>query len=80
MTDHDRLFKELLGVFFYEFVEAFLPEVAAYLDRTSLVVLNPEVFTDVTSGERHTADLVVQGRFKGAESCFLVHVEQQAQP
>ena len=80
MTDHDRLFKELLGVFFWEFVEAFLPEVAAYLDRTSLAILNPEVFTDVTSGERHEVDLVVQGRFKGQESCFLVHVEQQAQP
>ena len=36
MIDHDRLFKELLQTFFWEFVEAFLPEVAAYLDRASL--------------------------------------------
>jgi hypothetical protein len=30
--DHDRLFKELLGTFFTEFVELFLPDVAVYLD------------------------------------------------
>jgi Putative transposase, YhgA-like len=80
MTDHDRLFKELLGVFFWEFVEAFLPEVAVYLDRSSLVFLDKEVFTDVTAGDRHAVDLVVQGRFRGQESFFLVHVEHQAQP
>ena len=80
MTDHDRLFKELLEAFFWEFVEAFLPEVAVYLDRTSLVFLDKEVFTDVTAGERHEVDLVVRGRFRGQDSFFLVHVEHQAQP
>ena len=77
--DHDRLFKELLTTFFWEFVEAFLPEVAGYLDRDSVTFLDKEVFTDVTAGERHEVDLVAQGRFKGHDSCFLVHVEQQAQ-
>ena len=77
--DHDRLFKELLTTFFWEFVEAFLPEVADYLERDSLSFLDKELFTDVTAGERHEVDLVAQGRFKGQNSCFLVHVEQQAQ-
>ncbi len=31
--DHDRLFKELLTTFFVEFVEAFLPDVHAYLEK-----------------------------------------------
>ncbi|WP_394795785.1 hypothetical protein [Armatimonas sp.] len=33
--DHDRLFKELLTTFFVEFVQGFLPDVAAYLDPDS---------------------------------------------
>ena len=79
MLDHDRLFKELLHTFFWEFAEAFLPEVAGYLEKTSLVFLDKELFTDVTSGDRHEVDLVVRGKFKGQEAFFLVHVEHQAQ-
>ena len=41
--DHDRLFKELLTTFFWEFVEAFLPEVAGYLEPASVVFLDKEV-------------------------------------
>jgi hypothetical protein len=80
MIDHDQLFKELLTTFFGDFVRAFLPEVAEYLDLDSLVCLDKEVFTDVTDGERHEVDLIVRGRFKGQDSFFLVHVEHQAQP
>ncbi len=38
--DHDRIFKELLTVFFVEFLALFLPKVAAYLDPTSLEFLD----------------------------------------
>lgn len=78
MIDHDRLFKELLSTFFLEFVDMFLPEVSRHLDRDSIAFLDKEVFTDVTSGERHEADLVVRARFRGKESHFLIHVEHQA--
>lgn len=78
MTDHDRLFKELLRTFFVEFVELFLPQVSAYLEPGSLVFLDKEIFTDVTAGERHTADLVAKARFRGQDSCFLIHTEPQA--
>jgi hypothetical protein len=37
MTNHDRMFKELLTTFFSDFVETFLPDVAAYLDLDSVV-------------------------------------------
>lgn len=80
MIDHDRLFKELLTTFFLEFVELFLPDVSAYLERQSLKFLDKEVFTDVTAGERYEADLVVQARFRNQDSFFLIHVENQAQP
>ena len=39
MTDHDRLFKELLTTFFVEFVSLFFPEMGAYLDPDGLVFL-----------------------------------------
>lgn len=76
--DHDRAFKELLSTFFVEFVEAFLPNVSAYLDPNSLEFLDKEVFTDVTAGEKHEVDLLVKARFRGEEAFFLIHVETQA--
>ena len=78
--DHDRLFKELLTTFFYEFVELLLPEVGAYLEAGSVVFLDKEVFTDVTAGARYEADLVARARFRGEEAFFLIHLEHQAQP
>lgn len=78
MIDHDRLFKELLSTFFIDFVDLLLPDVAAFVDRDSVQFLDKEIFTDVTSGERHEADLIVKVRFKGKDSFFLIHVEHQA--
>lgn len=78
MINHDRLFKELLTTFFPEFVALFLPDVTVYLKRDSLRFLNPEIFTDVTSGERYEADLIVQAQFRGQESFFIIHLEHQA--
>lgn len=70
MIDHDRLFKELLTTFFWEFIEFFLPEVAVYLERDSISFIDKEVFTDVTAGERYETDLLVKVRFQGKESFF----------
>ena len=78
MIDHDRLFKELLTNFFFEFIELFLPRVAEYLDRGRLEFLDKEVFTDVTAGECHEADLVAKVRFRDADAFFLIHIETQS--
>lgn len=43
MTDHDRLFKELLSTFFLEFLDLFRPEVGKYIERGSIVFLDKEV-------------------------------------
>ena len=76
--DHDRLFKELLRAFFSDFLAVFCPELAEYLDADSVGFLDKEVFTDVTHGERHEADLVAKARFRGKPLGFLIHVEAQA--
>ena len=78
MIDHDRLFKELLSTFFLEFIELFFPDVITYLEPDSVTFLDKEVFTDVTAGERYEADLLVQARFQGRSSYFLIHVENQS--
>ncbi|MEW6491842.1 MAG: DUF4351 domain-containing protein [Cyanobacteriota bacterium] len=78
MIDHNRLFKELLSTFFVEFLELFFPDVIQYLDPSSLVPMDKELFTDVTSGERYEADLVMRAQFRGQASQFLVHVEHQS--
>ncbi len=49
-----------------------------YLDCKSVILLDKEVFTDVTEGERHESDLVAQVKFRGKRSFFLIHIEAQA--
>jgi hypothetical protein len=79
IMDHDRLFKELIANFFIEFVELFLPDVSAYLDQDAVIFpLDKEVFTDITAGESHEADLIMRVKFKGQDAFFLIHVEAQA--
>jgi len=78
--DHDRLFKELLRTFFVEFMELFIPAVAADIEPGSVEFLDKEVFTDITAGERHEVDLLAKVRFRGRPAYFLIHVETQASP
>lgn len=80
VIDHDRLFKELLTTFFWEFLELFIPPMAASLEPSSIVFLDKEVFTDVTVGDKYEADLIVKGKVRGENAFFLLHVEHQAQP
>ena len=47
--DHDRLFKQLLMTFFFEFVVLFLPEVDKYLSHERVEFLDKEIFS-VPSG------------------------------
>jgi hypothetical protein len=78
MIDHDRLFKELIQTFFWEFIELFLPEVLEYVTQDTLTFLTEEIFTDVTTGEKRRIDLLAQVKWRGEDSCFLIHLENQA--
>jgi hypothetical protein len=80
MIDHDQLFKELLTTFFTEFLELFFPQVRTYLDEDSLVFLDKEFFTDLVTGEKRAADIVVKARFLNRESFFIINVENQGEP
>jgi hypothetical protein len=77
--NHDRLFKELISHFFIEFIDLFLPELGGYLDPDSTIVpLDKEIFTDITSGESHEVDLIMKVKVRGEDAFFLVHLENQA--
>lgn len=78
MIDHDRLFKELIQTFFWEFIELFLPEVLEYVAQDSLSFLTEEIFTDVTTGDKRRIDLLAQVKWRGEDSYFLIHLENQA--
>lgn len=77
---HDRLFKELLRTFLWEFLELFVPDLIPHLERKPPRFLEQEVFTDVTSGTALRCDVVARVRLHGEETHLLVHVESQAQP
>ena len=76
--DHDQLFKELLSTFFIEFVELFLPEVAALMERDSITFLPQEYFTELITGDRKIIDLIAKVRFQGQDAFFIIHLENQS--
>lgn len=78
MINHDRLFKELLTIFLFEFLELFLPELAEAVERDSIEFLDKEMFTELAEGDRREADMVARARLRGQESFFLIHAEAQA--
>lgn len=78
MIDHDRLFKELIQTFFWEFIELFLPEVLEYVAQDKVTFLTEEIFTDVTTGDKRRIDLLAQVKWREKNSYFLIHLENQA--
>jgi hypothetical protein len=85
VPDHDRLFKELLGVFFLDFVELFAPDLAEHIAPKSFELLDKEIFADLIAGKRHVVDLLARvrlraGRSRRSAAYVLIHVETQAQP
>jgi hypothetical protein len=78
MIDHDRLFKELIQTFFWEFIELFIPEVLTYVSQESLTFLPEEVFIDVTAGDKRKIDLLAQVKWQEKDSFLLIHLENQA--
>ncbi|WP_413174191.1 Rpn family recombination-promoting nuclease/putative transposase [Anabaena azotica] len=76
--DHDRLFKELISTFFIEFIDLFFPEVINYIDPASVTLLDKEIFTDITAGDKYEADLIAQVKFREEPSFFLIHIEAES--
>ena len=84
MTDHDRLFKELLTTFFADFLELFAPDLAHAVVPESLEFLDKELLGQRRRPEPRIVDILARLRTRaplaGAEgsSLVFVHVENQA--
>ena len=76
--DHDRLFKELISTFFLEFIELFFPEILQYLDTNSIILLDKEIFTDVTAGDKYATDLIAKVKFLEKPAYFLIYIEAES--
>jgi len=79
VINHDVLFKSLLktGRLLRDFFEAFLPDFSASIDFDHLEFVDKERFT--LDGKRRTGDLLIKTRFRGEDTCFLIHLEHEAQ-
>jgi Putative transposase, YhgA-like len=75
---HDQNFKELISTFFIEFLDLFLPKVAAMIEPTSVTFLQQEYFTDLVEGESKIIDLLAEVKLAGEAATFLVHIEPQS--
>ena len=77
---HDRLFKELLTSFFYEFLELFFADLAQLINRSHPpIFLDKESFGELPGDSRREKDLVARVRLQNGEACFIVHIEHEAQ-
>ena len=84
--DHDQRFKEMIRLFFPQFMNLFFERYATDLDLTTPEWLDKEVLPNPPEGERHVLDLVAKLRMKRSqvtgllEECLaLVHVEIESQ-
>ncbi|NET35874.1 MAG: DUF4351 domain-containing protein [Cyanothece sp. SIO1E1] len=81
--DHDGLFKKLINYYFNDFIELFLPELSAYIEPGEIKIFGQELLKeegDETQKKSKYVDILVEVKFKGKDTFFLVHIESQAQP
>jgi predicted transposase/invertase (TIGR01784 family) len=75
---HDQNFKELISTFFLEFLELFVPELAALVEPDSLRFLQQEYFTDLLAGEKKIIDLLAEVKLRGQDATIVIHFEAQS--
>lgn len=76
-TSHDQLFKQLIGAFFEEFIEAFFPKLYKQIDFKSMKPLSEEVFTGVLDGNKRVLDMVIEVKWKKTDTLIVIHIEPQ---
>lgn len=83
-TDYDSPWKEMLELFFPEFLAFFYPDIYQDIDWSQgFEFVDSElqqVVRDAETGRRHVDKVVKLWRLNGEESRALVHIEVQGQP
>ena len=75
---HDYLFKELLSAFLHEFLQLFVPDLAAQLEPGSLRLLDKELYPEWLRQQGRRADLVAEAKLRGRKARFVIHLEHEA--
>ena len=78
---HDIVFKEILTVYFKDFIEMFLPKLSDQLDFENLTFLDKEMFHHGTSRSKNYLDLVCKAPMLDKDEntkLILVHIEVQS--
>lgn len=78
---HDIAFKEVLTVYFKDFIEMFLPTLFKQLDFDTIDFLDKEIFHHGTSRSKNYLDLVCKASMldkSQKEKLILVHIEIQS--
>lgn len=76
---HDQLWKEVISVFFWEFIRLLLPNLSSRMNLSRLRPMDRELFTHSPAGRRREPDIVMETEWIGeTDSVTLVHVEVQA--
>ncbi len=79
MKRHDERYKQLITVFFREFVLLFLPELGEHIDFVhSPEFIQQEVLHNIPAYSSREVDLLVKVKYQGQDVQFLVHIENQA--
>jgi predicted transposase/invertase (TIGR01784 family) len=61
-----------------EFLELFVPELAALVEPDSLRFLQQEYFTDLLAGEKKIIDLLAEVKLRGQDATIVIHFEAQS--
>lgn len=89
MVDRDRLFRDLLKIFFLEFVDLFFPKIAVAIDPNSIRFLEdqgPQIPVERRGQQppiqqlstSPNSNILVQVRMRGKDACFWVHLENSS--
>src|SRR5690625_991614 len=73
ITNHDRLFKQLIGTFFEECLEALFPTLHDQIDFEIITHLSEETYT--YDGDRRILERVAEVKWKVPDDGIVVHVE-----
>ena len=78
-TEHDRLFKEFIRLFFFEFLEVFLRRLYHQFKASRISFLDKELFPDIIEGPKNFVDVLAEVEVKGVSKKVQCHIEHQAQ-
>ena len=78
-TPHDYLFKELLSEFSHDFLQLFVPELAAQLEPGSLILRDKEHYPGLKRTSGRVSDLLLEARIRHQHAVIVLLLEHESQ-